>query len=271
MHLPPSLTLGLFICAVMITVALISLVWTAQNPLVMHLDHRLMPPGPGALFGTDAYGRNVASQIMVGARNALAVALAAAGLGLVAGAGLGLIAAAAGGWVDELIMRSNDLIFAFPALLIAVLLAALLGPGALNAILAIAIFNTPVFARVTRSAAQSLLGLDFVAAARLAGKSRFQVSLEHILPNLAGGLAVQAAIQMSLAVVADASLSYVGLGAQPPEPSWGRMLAEAQTLAGQAPWLVVFPGLAVVFTVLGLSLTGEGLADLIDPRRRREP
>ncbi len=266
-RLPLELVLGLSITLTMLAVALMSLVWTPHDPLAMDITARLRPPGSSALFGTDAYGRDVLSMVMAGARNALAVALAAASLGLLAGVPLGLAAAAFGGWVDDLIMRTNDLVFAFPALLIAVLISALLGPGALNAIIAIGVFNMPVFARVTRSAALGLWSRDFISAARLAGKDRIAISRQHILPNIAGGLAIQGAIQLSLAVAADAGLSYVGLGTQPPQPSWGRMLADAQTLIAQAPWLALYPGAAVVITVLGLTLTGDGLAALLDPRR----
>jgi peptide/nickel transport system permease protein len=266
-RLPLELVIGLAITLTMVAVALVSLVWTPQDPLAMDITARLRPPGAGAPFGTDAYGRDVLSMIMSGARNALAVALAAASLGLLAGTPLGLAAAAFGGWVDDLIMRTNDLVFAFPALLIAVMISALLGPGALNAIIAIGVFNMPVFARVTRSTALGLWSRDFVSAARLAGKDRIAISRQHILPNIAGGLAIQGAIQLSLAVAADAGLSYVGLGSQPPQPSWGRMLADAQTLIAQAPWLALYPGAAVVITVLGLTLTGDGLAALLDPRR----
>lgn len=268
-RLPADLTVGLAISLFVSAVALLSFVWTPHDPLAMHMTLRLSPPGAQAWFGTDAYGRDVFSMIMVGARNALAVGLSAAALGMLAGVPLGLLAAAYGAWVDDLIMRANDLAFAFPALLIAVLIAALLGPSALNAVLAIGVYNTPVFARITRSAALGLWRRDYVSAARLAGKGRLAISLQHILPNLAGGLIIQGAIQLSLAVTADAALSYVGLGTQPPQPSWGRMLAEAQTLASQAPWLAAFPGAALIITVLGLTLAGDGLARLFDPRARR--
>ena len=165
-------------------------------------------------------------------------------------------------------MRVNDLIFAFPALLVAVMITAVSGPGAINAIIAIGIFNIPVFARVSRGAALSLWAQDYVLAARTAGKSRTLISVQHILPNLLSLLMVQAAIQFALGIVAEAGLSYVGLGAQPPMPSWGRMLSEAQTMIGFAPWLAIFPGLAIVTVVLGLSLTGDSLGERLDPRLR---
>ena len=161
-----------------------------------------------------------------------------------------------------------SMIFAFPALLVAVMITAVFGPGAINAIIAIGIFNIPVFARVSRGAALSLWAQDYVLAARTAGKSRTLISVQHILPNLLSLLMVQAAIQFALGIVAEAGLSYVGLGAQPPMPSWGRMLSEAQTMIGFAPWLAIFPGLAIVTVVLGLSLTGDSLGERLDPRLR---
>jgi peptide/nickel transport system permease protein len=169
--------------------------------------------------------------------------------------------------LDAAIMRGNDLIFAFPALVIAVLITAAFGPSAVNAVVAIGIFNTPVFARVSRGAALSLWTLDYVRAARLAGKGAARISAEHILPNIAPGLIVQASIQFSLGILAEAALAFMGLGAQPPQPSWGRMLADAQTLIGLAPWLAILPGLAITLTVLGINLLGDGLRDRLDPRR----
>jgi len=165
-------------------------------------------------------------------------------------------------------MRTNDLIFAFPSLVIAILITALAGPGALNAILAIGIFNIPVFARVTRGAALPLWRRDFILAARLAGKHRSRISAEHILPNLLPLLIVQGTIQISLGILAEAGLSYVGLGAQPPLPSWGRMLAEAQTMVALAPHVALVPGAAILLSVLGLNLLGDGLRDHLDPRLR---
>ena len=166
-------------------------------------------------------------------------------------------------------MRANDLVFAFPSLLIAVMITAVFGASALNAIIAIGIFNIPVFARLTRGAALSLWNRDYILAARVAGKGPARISLEHILPNVANLLIVQGTIQFSLGILAEAGLSYVGLGAQPPTASWGRMLADSQTMISLAPHLALFPGLAILLTVLGLNLMGDGLRDLLDPKLRR--
>jgi peptide/nickel transport system permease protein len=192
------------------------------------------------------------------------VALLSVIIGVFVGVPLGLLAAARRGAIDELIMRGNDLVFAFPSLLLAILITAVFGPGAVNAIIAIGIFNIPVFARVTRGGALQLWTRDYCLAARVAGKGSMRISVEHVLPNLVGLLAVQGTIQFSLGVIAEAGLSYVGLGAQPPTPSWGRMLNEAQTLTALAPSLALFPGVAVLLFVLGLNLLGDGL------RQRRE-
>ena len=208
--------------------------------------------------------------IMVGARTSIAVAMVAVGIGMGLGVPLGLWAAARrGSWLDEIIMRGNDLVFAFPSLVIAILITAILGAGAVNAIIAIGIFNIPVFARITRGSALSLWEREFVLAARVSGKSAARISAEHILPNVMNLLIVQGTIQFSLGILAEAGLSYVGLGAQPPTPSWGRMLADAQTLVSVAPHMALMPGFAIILMVLGLNLMGDGLRDYLDPRLRR--
>lgn len=267
-----AFALGSAIVVVFALAAAISFVWTPYDVSALDIPQKLQPPSRAYWLGTDHFGRDVFSMIMVGARVSIAVALVAVGIGMGIGVPLGLAAAARrGSLLDETIMRGNDLIFAFPALLIAILITAVLGPSALNAILAIGIFNVPVFARVTRGGALSLWTRDFVLAARVAGKGGLRISAEHILPNLANLLVVQGTIQFSLGILAEAGLSYVGLGAQPPTPSWGRMLAESQTMISFAPHLALIPGLAIVLTVLGLNLMGDGLRDMLDPRLRRRP
>jgi peptide/nickel transport system permease protein len=262
-----SLILGAALSALFVLAAALSYLWTPADVETLNIAARLQPPSASHWLGTDHFGRDIASMIMVGARTSIAVALVAVGIGIGIGVPLGLAAAAhAGGWLDEVISRTSDLIFAFPALVIAILITAILGPGAINAILAIGIFNIPVFARLARGAAMALWTREFILAARVAGKGRARISAEHILPNLANLLIVQGTIQFSLGILAEAGLSYVGLGAQPPTPSWGRMLADAQTMVALAPHVAIVPGLAIVFTVLGLNLLGDGLRDRLDPR-----
>lgn len=255
---------GAVITACFAGIALTAQVWTPYDPAALSIIDKLQAPSLHHWFGTDQLGRDVLSMIMAGAKNSVGVALLSVIIGVFIGVPLGLLAAARRGVIDELIMRGNDLIFAFPSLLLAILITAVFGPGAVNAIIAIGIFNIPVFARVTRGGALQLWTRDYSLAARVAGKGPLRISFEHILPNLIGLLAVQGTIQFSLGVIAEAGLSYVGLGAQPPTASWGRMLNEAQTLTALAPSLALFPGVAVVLFVLGLNLLGDGL------RRRRE-
>ena len=270
MKLPKTLVLGGAIFAVFLLAALASFLWTPYDVQTLTISAKLKTPSAVFWFGTDHFGRDIFSMIMVGARTSIAVAIVAVGIGITLGVPLGLWAASNhGSWLDEVIMRGNDLVFAFPSLVIAILITAAFGPSALNAIIAIGIFNIPVFARISRGGALSIWTLDYILAARVAGKSRFRISLEHILPNIANLLIVQGTIQFSLGILAEAALSYVGLGAQPPTPSWGRMLADSQTLISFAPHLALFPGMAIVLTVLGLNLMGDGLRDILDPKIRR--
>ena len=262
-----NLILGGLLSAVFVIGAMLSFVWTPFSVETMEIANRLKPPSSANWLGTDHFGRDILSMLMVGARTSIAVALVAVGIGMGLGVPLGLAAAArSGGWVDEIISRGNDLIFAFPSLVIAILITAVFGPSATNAIIAIGIFNIPVFARITRGAALSLWKREFILAAQVAGKTRMRISVEHILPNVANLLIVQGTIQFSLGILAEAGLSYVGLGAQPPIPSWGRMLADAQTMVALAPHVALIPGLTIVAMVLGLNLLGDGLRDALDPR-----
>jgi peptide/nickel transport system permease protein len=264
--LSPAARCAAAIVALYALLALASLTPAFDAGLGLDVAARLAPPSAHHWFGTDPLGRDVFAMVATGARTSLAVAVGAVLLGLLIGTPLGLAAAARGGLLDELVARFNDLLFAFPALLLAVLLSAALGPGALTAVVAIGVFNVPVFARLVRGSALALMTRDFVLAARVAGRGPVAIAFVHLLPNLAGLLIVQAAIQLSLGIAAEAGLSYVGLGAQPPAPSWGRMLNDAQTLVGVAPWLAWFPGLALALAVLALGLLGDGLARTFDPR-----
>lgn len=265
-----SFVAGALLTSLLLACAVLSFVWTPYDPYVMNLDAKLQTPDLSHWLGTDAYGRDVVSQLLTGARNSIGVGLIAVGIGLTVGALLGLLAAACRGWVEEIIMRLSDFTFAFPAIVSAIMLTAVFGPGIVNAIIAIGIFNIPTFARITRASAQAIWSREYVMAARACGKSRWHITWQHVLPNILTVLIVQATIQFALAILAEAALSYLGLGTQPPQPSWGRMLSDAQTLMFQAPWLAVFPGVAIALSVLGLNLLGDGLRDVMDPRLQRQ-
>ena len=247
--------------------AIVSFFWTPYDVTSLEISNRFKTPSYNHYLGTDHFGRDILSMIMVGTQTSIAVAMVAVGIGILFGLPLGLIAAAKRGtFFDDLVMRFNDLIFAFPALIIAILITAVLGPGAFNAIIAIGIFNIPVFARVARGAALTQWSKEYILAAQVSGKGTILISIEHIIPNILNLLIVQATIQFSLGILAEAALSYVGLGAQPPIPSLGRMLADSQTMISIAPHMAIFPGLFIVITVLGLNLMGDGLRDYFDPK-----
>ncbi|MFN7154132.1 MAG: ABC transporter permease [Acidovorax sp.] len=265
-----SFVIGAVLSLLLILAAVLSLVWTPWSPYEMDLASKLQPPSGSHWLGTDAFGRDVASLLLVGARNSILVGVIAVGIGLTIGTALGLLAAAKRGWVEELIMRLADFTFAFPAILSAIMLTAVFGAGIVNSIIAIGIFNIPTFARVTRASANAVWSREYILASRACGKGSWRITLEHVLPNILSVLIVQATIQFAIAILAEAALSYLGLGTQPPQPSWGRMLSEAQTLMFQAPLLAVWPGVAIALAVLGLNLLGDGLRDLLDPRLSRK-
>ncbi len=264
-----SFAIGGALVALLIATALLSFVWTPYSPIELDIPNKLQPPSAAHWLGTDSLGRDIATLLIVGSRNSIAVGLIAVGIGISFGVALGLLAAARRGWVEELVMRFSDFTFAFPALLSAIMLTAVYGPGLGTAIVAIGIFNVPVFARITRAAANGVWAREFVLAARACGKGAWSITFRHVLPNIAAILIVQATIQFAVAILAEAALSYLGLGTQPPMPSWGRMLNEGQNLMYQSWLLAVWPGLAIVFSVLGLNLMGDGLRDLLDPRLAR--
>ncbi len=265
-----SFTIGAALTLLLLFAAMLSLVWTPWSPYEIDMALKLQKPSSAHWLGTDPFGRDVASLLLVGARNSILVGVIAVGIGLLVGGGLGLLAAAKRGWVEELIMRLADFTFAFPAILSAIMMTAVFGAGIVNSIIAIGIFNIPNFARITRASANAVWACEYVLAARACGKGPWRISFEHVLPNISSVLIVQITIRFAIAILAEAALSYLGLGTQPPNPSWGRMLAEAQTLMFQAPQLAVFPGIAIVISVLGLNLLGDGLRDLMDPRLARQ-
>lgn len=261
-----GLWLGAGMTLIVLAMALLSLAWTPHPPAAIDIKAKLQGSSWSHLLGTDPFGRDLLSMLMAGARASILTAAASVALGAGIGVPLGALAAAKGSWPDDLVMRGNDLLFAFPAVLTAIMLAAALGPSMGVAIAAIGLFNVPVFARVTRSAAVRIWPRSFIQAARLSGKSRARVTIEHVLPNITDQLVVQVTIQLALAILAEAGLGYLGLSVPPPAPSWGRMLADAQSFLAVAPRLAILPGLAIAFTVLGLNLLGDGLRDRLDPR-----
>ncbi|HEV2516649.1 MAG TPA: ABC transporter permease [Devosia sp.] len=266
----PNFLIGAAITLVFVLAALISFVWTPYDYLLQNIPNKLKPPSAEHWLGTDHFGRDIFSMIMVGARTSIAVAFIAVTVAMLIGVPIGLWAAARRGTLlDDVLMRANDLVFAFPALLIAILITAVFGPGAINAIIAVGLYNMPVFARLARAGALSLWQREFIMAARVSGKGAARISFEHILPNILNTLVVQATIQFALGILAEAALAYVGLGVQPPTPSWGKMLADSQTMISLAPHVALVPGLTIVLMVLGVNLLGDGLRDIFDPRLRR--
>ena len=264
-----SFVIGGVLVALLIATALLSFVWTPYPAAEIDIPNKLQLPSVAHWLGTDSLGRDIVSLLIVGARTSIAVGVIAVGIGIGFGVALGLLAAARRGWVEELVMRFSDFAFAFPALLSAIMLTAVYGPGLVTAIVAIGIFNVPVFARITRAAASGVWSREYVLAARACGKGAWSITWRHVLPNIAAILIVQATIQFAVAILAEAALSYLGLGTQPPQPSWGRMLNEAQQMLFQAPQLAIYPGLAIAAAVLGLNLMGDGLRDLLDPKLAR--
>lgn len=263
-----NFVLGLTLCVVIVAMALTSLVWTPHAPNTMDARHRMEAPSWTHPLGTDQYGRDILSRVMAGAVNSIVVGLITVAIGMGAGVALGLISAWTGRLMDEAIMRLADLLYGFPAVLSAILITSILGPSAVNAMLAIGIYYIPVFARLTRASALTVKGLDYIDAARVAGQRELTIIRRHVLPNILSPLIIQATIQFAVAILAEAGLSYLGLGTQPPHASWGRMLGEAQTFMELAPWMAIFPGLAIAWAVLGFNLLGDGLRDIMDPRLR---
>jgi peptide/nickel transport system permease protein len=262
----PSLWLGLAATLVFTLLALISLVWTPYPIANIEIGDRFFGPSAAHWLGTDNLGRDMASLVMAGTLTSFVVASLSVIIGAGIGVPLGLAAAAWGGALEWLVLRLSDFIFAFPAIIVAILITSLYGPGATNAIIAIGIFNIPIFARVARGGAMSIKTLDFVAAARLAGLGNGAIAYRHLLPNILSLIIVQGTIQLSLGILSEAGLSYIGLGTQPPATSLGLMLRDAQGLFLIHPWLTLVPGFCIVLIVIALNLAGDGLRDAIDPR-----
>jgi peptide/nickel transport system permease protein len=265
-----NLVIGGFMALMIVATAIVSFLHTPYDPNRMNLSERFLSPSAKHWLGTDQYGRDILSRVMKGAVNSLIVGWVAVGIGLSLGVLLGSLAAFWRGWRDEGIMRLADVFYGFPAVLSAILITSILGPGMVNSMLAIGIFYIPIFARLTRGASLSVWQRDYVTSARAVGQTNRAIIWSTILPNILSLLIVQATVQFAIAILAEAALSYLGLGTQPPHASWGRMLNEAQTFMEISPWLAIFPGLAIAIAVLGFNLLGDGLRDLLDPRFARQ-
>lgn len=265
----PSLVIGLGATVIFLVIGVVSLVWTPYPIEQIDIGRRFLGPSGQHWLGTDNLGRDMLSLAMAGTWTSFLVAAVAVAIGVGVGVPLGLAAAAWGGVVEWLVLRLTDFVFAFPAVIVAILITTLIGPGAVNAIIAIGIFNIPVFARVARGGALSIATLDFVAAGRLAGLGNTLIAWRHLLPNIMSLIIVQGTIQMSLGILAEAGLSYIGLGTQPPATSLGLMLRDAQSVFLLHPWLTLVPGLSIVLIVIALNVAGDGLRDALDPRLRQ--
>jgi peptide/nickel transport system permease protein len=261
-----TLALGAGITALLLITAAVSLIYTPADPLAMSIAGRLEPPTRDHPFGTDQYGRDVLSRVMAGAVTSIAVGVIAVGIGAGAGIVIGMLSGYIGGVLDEGLMRLIDAVQGFPAILSALLFTAVFAPGIAVSMVAIGITFVPAFARLTRGGFLELREREFVVAARALGAGDRRLILRHIFPNTLPPLIVQATTSFPVAILAEAGLAYLGLGTQPPHPSWGLMLKDAQSFLSQNPSFAVFPGSAIALTVLGLNLFGDGLRDVLDPR-----
>lgn len=261
-----SLVTGGVLVAAVIGMALVSFVWTPHDPTFVDATARLRTPDATYWFGTDKFGRDVFSQILVGSRTTLFVGVVAVGVAALAGVPLGLVAGMGPRWLGELLMRGNDLLLAFPALLLAIMFAAVYGASTLAAMVAIGVATIPSFARIVRGGTLQVMRTEYVLAARSAGRRPLAIGLRHVLPNVSGLVIVQASVSFAIAVLAEAALSFLGFGTPPPTPSWGRMLQESQEMLWSAPRLALFPGVAIAVAVLGFNLLGDGLRDRFDPK-----
>ncbi|MDO9638295.1 MAG: ABC transporter permease subunit [Pseudotabrizicola sp.] len=267
--------IGLVVFVLLVLIAFLAPVLAPHSPTQQYRDALLVPPiwqdggRSGFLLGTDAVGRDMLSRLIYGSQYSLFIGVVVVSIALVGGIIIGLLAGFFGGWVDAVIMRVMDVILAFPSLLLALVLVAVLGPGLTNAMIAIAIVYQPHFARLTRAAVMSEMKRDYVTAARVAGAGRLRLMFRTILPNCVAPLIVQATLSFSSAVLDSAALGFLGMGAQPPTPEWGTMLAEAREFILRAWWVVTFPGLAILISVLAINLTGDGLRDALDPKLKR--
>jgi peptide/nickel transport system permease protein len=268
-RLNASLVAGGTLVGFVVAMAIVSFFWTPFSPTKVNPSARLAPMGWPHVLGADRFGHDTLSQIMAGARLTLYVGVIAVAIAGLIGIPIGAIAAAGPRWLDEIISRISDVAFAFPALLLAVMLAAAYGASTTVAMTAIGVANIPPFIRITRAEARRVLASDYVLAARTGGRNRRATFWRHVLPNIAPSLIVQSTVLFAIAILAEAALSYLGLGTPAPTPSWGRMLLESKEVYDQHLNLALFPGLAIAIAVLGFNLLGDGLRDALDPRLRQ--
>ncbi|MBN1562846.1 MAG: ABC transporter permease [Anaerolineae bacterium] len=263
-------TVGLVIIIFYVCLALLgALGQTPYSPIEQHRIDRLQAPSSTYRLGTDLFGRDMLSRIMKGATNSLYVAFASVAISGLLGTLIGSASAYIGGQFDNIVMRLMDIFFAFPAILLALLIVVVLGRGLDKTIIAIAVVYTPIFARVARGPVLSVKEMEFVTSARCVGMSDFRILFRHVMPNTLAPLIVQISLALSWSLLTEAGLSFLGLGTQPPEPSWGVMLSDSQGISEIAPWLMIYPGLAIMMGVLGFNLLGDGLRDVLDPRLKR--
>lgn len=264
----PNLVVGAAILAVVVGAAVFAHQIAPYNPIDQAFTAQLRPPSPAHWFGTDEFGRDIFSRVVYGARIALVVGVVADGIAMGLGIVLGTLSGYFGGWIDSAIMRIVDIMLAFPYLLLAMIVVAILGPNLTNAMIAIGIVYTPQFARLVRGAVLAVREHEFVEAAGALGAGAVRVLGRHVLPNILSPIIVMVTLTVGFTIVETAGLSFLGLGANPPTPEWGSMLATGRSYMLTAPWIATFPGLAILVTVVGFNLMGDGLRDLLDPRLR---
>lgn len=259
---------GLVILVLLILVAIFAPALAPYSINEVDIPNRLSGPSALHWFGTDDLGRDVFSRVIIAARVSLQVGFIAVGIAVAIGVPVGLIAGYYGGWADSILMRLMDILFSIPAIVLAIAILAALGPDITNAMVAIGVVYTPIFARITRGSVLSLRQAVFVTAARSLGAADIRILRSHILPNVIAPIIVQTSLSLAFAILAEAALSFLGLGVQPPAPAWGRMLSEAQGFLQQAPWMAIFPGAAIFLTVFAFNAFGDGLRDALDPQQR---
>ncbi len=260
--------LGVGLIFILVLLAIFASWLAPRDPYFMDMAHRLEAPGSVMPLGSDEFGRDILSRIIFGSRISIAVGLISAVIAAGIGAPTGVLAGYFGGWFDQLTMRIMDVVFSFPAIILAMAITAFLGPGLNNTMIAIGIVYAPSFSRVVRGPVLSVMQTEYVQAARLIGASDARILLRHVVPNVMAPFIVATTVTFSFALLSEAALSYLGLGAQPPEPSWGTMLFTGKRFMEVAPWTSIFPGLAISLAVLGSNLLGDALRDILDPRMR---